>query len=297
VPPPPTLEQADGVLESLRQILWAVNEAPPSRDSRGRTVAQDLNEFVLAAAPAERIEELRAQAADAPDEASRSRALADLGPLLLDETYRAAMIGSYRRLLDVFEHHRNLLLPLMAQVGGEETLQARLAAIPLDLAANFEKAIRIGDFEERNVQWESLRSRARELSDGYNSERKRLVGRLPPELERGTVAPLERAMDCGAPVPGDPERPSIGLHEPSSPAEFYPAHQEFMEVTGVTLVEISVSATGCAEQVAVVGTSGVADLDQAALSYALAQRYRPGWADGAAVARRATLPLRFTLHD
>ena len=60
---------------------------------------------------------------------------------------------------------------------------------------------------------------------------------------------------------------------------------------------LRISETGCLERAEVWQSSGVAELDQAALQYAAeVLTWMPAEKDGKAVASPATLPVRFTLR-
>jgi TonB family protein len=62
-------------------------------------------------------------------------------------------------------------------------------------------------------------------------------------------------------------------------------------------VKLWISATGCAEKAEVQQPSGVADLDAAAIAYALQAKYNPAGRDNQGIASTTVLPVVFKLRS
>jgi TonB family protein len=111
----------------------------------------------------------------------------------------------------------------------------------------------------------------------FNSERARLI-KAQADLPNPVAVGPRKRTDKPCPAPVQPakgrDKPSLAPGFPSS-EEFYPARAKFNDLEGAVTVRVSISATGCVERAEVVGTSGVAELDEGALSLAMAGSYVP----------------------
>src|SRR5262245_33283437 len=98
VTPLATVAEWDAAVDGLRRSVWRVQQAPlaATKDSRGRTVVDDMNEYILPADAAKRVDELREQARSKESDATAVESiLAQVRPILLFEAYKLNVIGGY----------------------------------------------------------------------------------------------------------------------------------------------------------------------------------------------------------
>jgi TonB family protein len=116
----------------------------------------------------------------------------------------------------------------------------------------------------------------------FNTERERLVKAQAELPNPVAVSPRERGdKPCPAPVPPTKgrDKPSLGANFPSSEG-FYPPAAKQNDVQGAVTLRATISETGCIQRAEVVGTSGVAELDEGALNLAMAGSYVPAAGPG-----------------
>lgn len=131
----------------------------------------------------------------------------------------------------------------------------------------------------------------------------------PPEPVSEPVLPEERAGD--EPLP-DPPRIPANLSRPAQPGSpeagsraatvadwhlVYPEKADRERRTGVATVRVEILASGRAGKVELVGSSGHADLDAAAVESLRRARYRPATEGGKAVSSVKLLNVRFRLPE
>jgi periplasmic protein TonB len=108
----------------------------------------------------------------------------------------------------------------------------------------------------------------------------------PAEPVAGAPEPARRA-------PGVPARPAYARN----PAPEYPASARRRRQQGLVLLEVAVTAEGRAARVALLHSSGVPALDEAALGAVRGWQFEPARSDGLAVACGIEVPVRFQLVE
>jgi TonB family protein len=301
-----SVEDFDTQYARLHALIRSIHNYsyPDGHDARGRTLQQDEDEYLLPPATELRLQALRlyAEAENARgDGAALGKTLQEAQTLLGQEDYRARVLWTYAVALHAVEAQRTA----WAAYADRVTPRRRIAGqLHIDVAAteysqSVERALQTGQSAQLAGadQTQFLRGA---LIAAYNKERGALAAELSDEdREQGKLtAPYVRQAPCppSATQTSGKETPYFG-QALRSPAEFYPAAARRMEFEGAVQVRLWISETGCLERAEVWRSSGVADLDQAALQYAAeGVTWLPAEKDGKAVAAPATLPVRFTLR-
>ena len=91
-------------------------------------------------------------------------------------------------------------------------------------------------------------------------------------------------------------RPTVGPVQPDS-LEYYPPEDRKKGLEAAVVISVKVSPTGCAERLAIAGSSGSEAMDEAALRYAETVRFLPGVQDGKPIAGQLVFRVRFALRD
>jgi protein TonB len=115
----------------------------------------------------------------------------------------------------------------------------------------------------------------------------------PPPIQQVTT---ERV----APAPVAPRAPVPGTNMKVTYApdvkDFYPDSSKRNNEAGRALVKVCVSSAGKLENAEVSTTSGFPLLDDAAIRYAKAMRFKPATSEGKPVEQCLNLPVKFELH-
>jgi TonB family protein len=108
--------------------------------------------------------------------------------------------------------------------------------------------------------------------------------------------PLMRTEDCSPPASATSGASTVKIDRslPATPAN-YPDGARRRQEEGTALVGVMVSPQGCVRVASVIGSTGFDDLDRAAVTRALAQRFLPAEQDGVAIEQSAILPVTFKL--
>ena len=122
------------------------------------------------------------------------------------------------------------------------------------------------------VAVEELTRTTEQLFSAYNEERGELASSLSTQERAQGKAPLTqtRQTPCQEPHPqtSGSAKPKLAVNNRAL-EEVYPASSKHALFEGRTVIDASVSANGCAEQAAVYQSSGVEELDDAALRWPL----------------------------
>jgi protein TonB len=79
--------------------------------------------------------------------------------------------------------------------------------------------------------------------------------------------------------------------------EFYPPSDKRNGLEAAVLVSVKVSENGCAEQLAIAGSSGTETIDDAAIRYAEALKFLPAAQGNTPTAGQMTFRVKFQLMD
>jgi TonB family protein len=307
IPPPPKFEsvqQLDTAIETLHRASWALHSAPQTRtDERGHTRAEDVDQWLLTPEHEAHLKDLRAKAqreADRGDRAALAATLNEAAALAYRELYRAVVLGWYWAIQDNFALHAASLEALEDRESSEDRLarQNRIAQAAAGMSGELPVAVATDAPDTQVEAVQRLYEAANKVFKVYNAERGTLAvrrsrqdraqGRVAPERPRETPCPPGTTQTSGSQLPRLAE-----FNVPPSSVYPIPSRRAWFE--GVVLVQVWLSPTGCAEKAAVYESSGVSELDDAALDWALQANYIPAERDHHPIAVTSKLPIRFTL--
>ena len=304
----PTIEssqQLADAIDVLRRMSWSTYSAAPTEpDVRGRTMRQDVDEWVMRKDVSAQLNAALAEAQkdDAQaDAAALHKVLAPAAVLVQQERYRVTVIWLYWGFQTVMAAHSANLAALESRLP-EDDAAARLAHItPAEqaFAAALSAAINAAtqDIEQQTAAAKALEAAAAPVFAVFNDERGKL-GALVSAYERAQGKPaLARVRETACPDPVPPtgtDRARPGHNFPNAET-FYPAVSKRMYYEGGVVIAADVSATGCIEKAEVHTSSGVPELDAGALALALQGNYQPAGRDGQGVASTMLFRIQFKL--
>ena len=294
-------DQAEG---ALRQSVWRayVATAALGKDSRGRTLQDDLEAWVMS-------DETRRQLREARDRTEHelhagnvagARASWEAAKATLDEqSRRLAWVGSYWSERMTLERIRALWLYWLNQVPEEtaSTSRHRIDELENQLAPDF----------ATSVGTQVLTKRITDLKVAYDEERRKLAAQVSARrLASGEMmAGRDRTVPCpvaaGAPGASSQVKPP-GDHGPQlldslSASEYYPADARHNLVTGDVILRVTVGVDSCARRMEIQGSSGSPELDDMAMELAERAKFRPAEKQGQMVEDVLKVKYHFELDD
>jgi TonB family protein len=291
-----SLQKLDAAVNTLHEASWKLHYVLPNfRDVRGRTAAEDVDQWLLTPQHEAQLEALRATAQGESDKGDTKAMLATLktaGELLEPEGYRTAVLEAYWSMQDVFSRHAANLRALAARLPPGPSSTADLVRSPeIELVAtrvakDLVDAMAADSEAARQLEGQRLRDGQGDLLRAYNDLRGRIAEELSKEeRDQGTNPEAQpRTTPCPPAVTrtSGSGKPSIASDN-QAPETFYPDAMRRGYFEGLVIIEASVSATGCAERAGVYQSSGVAALDDAALRWTEQAGFYPSERDHKAV--------------
>lgn len=195
-------------------------------------------------------------------------------------------LTGYWHLVPSVTHNRDLWAAFLAHNG----LPADFAHGATVIAA--ETALETALSQPPSAEWAQ---RARALERAYVDERARIA-----RNQRSAASPSYRSRKTACPAPAEATsgrstpRPAPIKH---SLEEFYPPVLRRLGVEGLVVLSVRVDATGCPQAIAVVGSSGSDELDEAALAWVETATFLPAERDGKAVEGTTPLAVDFRLEE
>lgn len=295
-----SVQEWDSIAEGLRRGAWTMRAQSDffGTDTRGRTLDDDWNEFVVAREVLARLDVLRekamAQTATA-DSAGLQSTLNDATPLLVTQIYAAALVMTYWSSEVAVEYHRATLDPWLDRASGEQKKEVRdhIAATMQSLVKALEDGLTETSLEKKTELVNALATTRRTANDYYNQQRRGLLEKLATLPGAPQLRSRKRESACPPPV-----MPLTGKAIPSlakgnvSPSENYPPKARIADIEASVILQVSISETGCMEFAQVIETSGAEELDEAALLWAERAKFVPAEKDQKPAA--GTMPFRFT---
>ncbi len=306
VAPIKSAKELEARAEWLRKSIWGVYgfEYTAEPDVRGRTFKQDVDEWLLPPASVSRLEALQssARAQESAHQGPALRKTLDAATLLVQqEVYREDLINDYwfhqtnlvahKRLCEQLEAR----LPQQARTGMSTELTAAAADAGKQLADALAAANPTSSEQAANTA--KVRAAVDAEFGAYNQQRARLAEAVTAAERARGIAPLNLVRS--SPCPPAPEKTS-GKAKPilapdAQPATEldYPEASKKADVEGFVVVRVTVSFAGCPLQAEVDVSSGVTELDQAALRWVLTAKYLPAEHEHQAVEAAMPLGVRF----
>jgi TonB family protein len=275
-PAVPLLQNWDKQQFELRQFIWRSYAATAAlgKDSRDRTIADDLNEWVMTKTVQDRLAGLRAQVDRLiqKNDTARARQLVETGEAeIRAQQQLAADIGFYWQSVLEIRRQRDLWSPWLLRAPDADAARSRTLIAARETAP-------VRDFP-RTASHADIENWARPLKRAYNEERQRLAASVSEHaLAAGQVMATRQqsALCATAPVASANQKSARTAASGDQPVRvvtdmatdrFYPQDARRTGVSGSVEVRLSVSASGCVERVDVLRSSGADELDQAAMDW------------------------------
>jgi TonB family protein len=289
LPPAPKLDsvpQLDEALVGLRNMSWSLYSAPYAvRDSRGHSITQDVNQWLLTPEHEARIVALRSRAQSQAADATAQRAtLAEAAARVHQEYCLVEVLAGYWFFQDILNRHSVRLQTLHEQLPQDDAAarQLRLAPPLKQLTDALTAAMSADSFSLEEAAAERLGSATDLVFGAYNKERGELAVAL--STRERTEGKTPRTLTPEAPCQAAPVKTS-GAATPKlapgnvAPDQVYPPASKHTWFEGRVMLDATVAANGCPQRAAVYQSSGVDELDEAALRWALQAHYLPGERD------------------
>lgn len=306
-------------MNRLRTAMWQIYAATDAlgTDARGRTLAQDLNQWVMSDAVRSRLRDIDAQlqARDRPGDAQAALQAGDA--LLDDQERRLSLIGIYWFAKPQWDRQRALWQCLLEQVpdADAQASSTRMQPFEARLQQDFSPTQSVPDLQRDIVA----------LEVAYNGERLQLAAAVSARrvASGGSFDARERRIPCppaslsdtpdttgtgpggkAGPMAGasPPPTPGAGALQPVRvltslpPTEFYPIEARRAQISGRVMLRLFIGVDGCVDEASIVRSSGAPELDQAAMDFSEYMRFVPAQRNGHAVAVSVQMPVSFQLQ-
>lgn len=279
----------------LRESVWRTYAptAALDQDSRGRTIADDLNAWVMTKDVQDRLSNMREAAQRqlrAGDEQRARQTLESGRPVVQEQRRVLSMLNYYWAQRIALNRQRDLWLTWLALSTDGVASQSKQRIDPLEAAL-------IHNFSATTTQAE-MTKRVASLKRAYDEERIKLAALVGDQrvADGKPVAARERRTACPAspPQPTGHERNGskaagnqpVTIAMDMSPGRFYPEAARRSGVSGTVDLRLTIGPNGCMEQAEVLRSSGAEELDQAAIDLTEYVHYLP--------AKHGDQPIRAT---
>lgn len=300
-----SVQQLDEALDALRQTSWQLHSMFGSlEDSRGRTAAQDVDRWLLTPAHEAQLKDLRAKAGALSAKGDRRDLIITLNVstgLVGHEAYMAGMLTTYWSLWSLVAQHMANLQGIAARISpAVPPKDAALDAMAPSVARDYEEAMAAGSAAMQAADIERLNNDRRNLLRALNEARTRYAARLSEQQrtqgeEAATYSP---DTPCAEPVRQTSGGAWPGFAEGNAaPDSFYPDSSRRAEYEGSVSVTASVSAAGCLQKASVYTSSGVPELDEAAIRWTRQARFLPAEHDHQAVDATLRFVVKFKMRN
>jgi serine protease Do len=269
---------------SVDNVLAGMARTAPDRDSladqasgrdiRGRLMSEDLRQFM---------QRLRA---DFPGMAADSTASDQTG-WTEEQKRRLAWFKAYWAEYPALTHNRDLFVDFLAK----NQLQATTAHGPEVMSA--ERALLASlQGDEPSEEWAR---RARALREAYAEERSVLV-----KSSRSTIKPDQIFSPRTTPCPAAAKTTTGTAHagmgsNTASLLDYWPTESRRLGEEGTVIAALHISETGCATEMAILGSSGSEMLDDTVLKYLESMQFVPAGPGGRATKSQVMVPIVFKL--
>jgi TonB family protein len=296
----------DTAVNRLTQLTWAIHlySYPDGRDARGQTLQQDVDQYLLPPAKQLRLSMLHTYAEaenSRGDGTALRKTLDEAQTILAQEDFRANVLLQYVQTLSSAQAHHAAWVAYADRVSPERRAQGQQHideatesyVHAVDRALESGRSERLGGIEQTQFL-------ARTLVAAYNKERGDLAAELT-EADRAQgklVAPFVRTEPC-PPAPARTSGRATPYYDQMlrDPGQYYPVTARRVGFEGLVMLQVTVADNGCLERAEVWQSSGMPQLDEAALKWTSeGVTFLPAERDQKAVAATAKVPVRFTLH-
>jgi TonB family protein len=302
-PEPPVLESAaqlDGAVDALHRANWQVYAEVERSDPVHRAQLQELEKLLLTPQHEARLKELASRSRAQGAAAALQAALSAARELLWQENYRCSLVEWRLAFEERFAPHEQSVQRLADALSApaREEPAARIAAARASLDAEFAAAMSAEPPEARTAAIEHLTGSFAAVLAVYNQARGELAAALSSQERVAGTATAAQLREGPCPLgvirTSGRELPALGADN-SAPNSFYPGTSRHAQFEGMVTVEAWVSSSGCMEKAAVYESSGVPELDQAAIRWTEQATFYPAERDHRAVDGTLRVRIRFQL--
>jgi TonB family protein len=277
-----SLEEWDSTVDALTNLTYQVNNSQTSQDLGGHDLSYYWEQNVMTAPTKEKLDSLRDTAQKqsvAKDTAGLQKTLDAAATILTAERVKAFAVSVFMNAQAPVVYHQYQLGPWLARATDQDRqgVNDRVSATYTQLAKALDEVLKLHEPENPAITVQRFFKLIADPVTFFNSERERLVkaqGSLPSPV---SVTPRTRGdKACPPPVSASKghDKPSLGPDFPAADT-YYPPAAKANGVEGAVTLRVSISESGCIQRAEVAGTSGVAELDDAALNLAMAGNYVP----------------------
>ena len=300
-----SVQQLDEALDALRQTSWQLHSTfGPLKDLRGKTAGEDVDRWLLTPDHDAELKDLRARAAAYADKGARNDLLMTLNKatgLVEEESYLASVVSTYWSLWSVTLQHFSNLRSIAERIAPPAPMKdSAVDMIGPAVAKDYEHALGARTPGLQASEIEVLNNDRRNLLHALNEARGRYAARLSEQQRAQGGEQLRQPRE--APCP-EAVTQSSGTATPTfaagnaAPDSFYPDSSRRAEYEGSVTVKAWVSATGCVQQASVYTSSGVAELDEAAMRWTQQARFRPAERDHQPADGSLLFAVKFQLRN
>jgi TonB family protein len=286
--PTDSLADFDQSLTRFKRDIWNVQRLTSmfGRDFRGRTLSDDLRDFVLIQSTESALQKQRALVekqlhGKRPVAPSEQGALAMLNRTIAAENSRLDEIFLHRLRYRQVARQRDLWREVAERAPSYKTPQS-IERLEQEAVTQ----LNAGEFAKVTYRVYPALQRA------YAAERADLA---KYQRVNATSIYYSRRTPCGAPATnttGKSQPQLVSKTHPEYPTESLKAGEE-----GNVLVDVLVATTGCATSYAIANSSGWPALDDAALDWIETTSFIPAERDGKATVASVLLPVNFKLEN
>ena len=289
------LEEWDHAELTMRQGVWRLYAASHAlgKDTRGRTVADDLAAWIMSS-------DVRAQLRVARGKAEHQQQAGDTdgayatwsrAKTILDEqTKRLTVVSLYWFERIPLERQRALWLNWVSRAPDDvaKASKDRINSLANQLVSDFAPTVGL----------EALGRETEQLKKAYDKERRKLAALAHQAPSGESLESSDRSIPCTqVTAPGAATAlasPSL-LASPSA-EKLYPPDALRDLISGDVVLEVTVGIDGCMQHAAVVTSSGAPELDESALQLVQYATFRPAEVAGRPVAASLPVKYRFTFY-
>lgn len=300
-----SVQQLDALTDRLHQRVWELYSMFGTlKDVRGRTAGEDVTQWLMTPQHEARLASLHADAvaeSAKADQRGLSTTLGEAALVIEQEVYRGSMLETYWVLATLCARHignmqaigERLSPPAPAR---DPAIEARASAVAQEL----QKALSAESPVEQLTEIEHLNKARLALLAALNETRGRYAEQL--SQQQRTAGPEETTYPRDTPCP-EPAARTSGASYPAfaslnaPPDSFYPDSSRRAEYEGFVTIKAWVSSSGCLLKAAVYSSSGVAELDEAALRWTQQVQFFPAERDRQPVDGTMIFKVKFVLRQ
>jgi TonB family protein len=277
-----SLQEWDRQQIELREFIWRSYgpTAALGKDSRGRTLADDLNDWLMTKDVQDRLSNIRATAERQQrkgDEKGARQTLVSGQAAMQEQRTMLALVNYYWEQRLALNRQRDLWLVWLSRSPEAAATPSKDWIDPLE--ANL-----VRDFSPRLTQ-AALTAKVESLKRAYDGERIKLAtlvsdqrvgdGKVMDVRERRSVCPKATSDRDRSGRDGSTGERAVSISKDMSAGRFYPQDARRNGITGSVNLRLTIGPTGCMERAEVLRSSGAAELDEAAINLSEYVSYLP----------------------